>query len=167
VVSVAGKPGPDLGPNSEPHSHSRARGRPFQKGNGGRKPGSKNRTTLIAEALLKGEEVELVRKGIELAKAGNAPMLKFFLDRILPKERSVRVDLPAMECADDAVASLGELINAVASGQIVPSEGTATANLVVARAHMMKDMELKLRIDDIEKRQKQIQCILENVLKEK
>ena len=38
-----------------------ARGRPFPKGNGGRKPGSKNRTTLIATALLAGEEEELVR----------------------------------------------------------------------------------------------------------
>jgi hypothetical protein len=47
--------------------------------------------------LLKGEEVELVRKGIELAKAGDTQMLNFFLDRILPRERSVRVDLPAME----------------------------------------------------------------------
>jgi hypothetical protein len=28
------------------------RGRPFQNGNPGRKPGSKNRTTLVAAALL-------------------------------------------------------------------------------------------------------------------
>ena len=74
----------------------RVRGRPFQKGNGGRKPGSKNKTTLVAEALLEGEEAELVRKGIELAKAGDTVMLKFFLERILPKERSVHIDLPAM-----------------------------------------------------------------------
>ena len=68
------------------------RGRPFEKGNGGRRPGSKNRTTLVAEALLKGEEEALVRKAIELAKAGDVQMLKFLLDRILPKERSVRLD---------------------------------------------------------------------------
>ena len=71
------------------------RGRPFEKGNGGRKLGSKNRTTRVADALLKGEEVELVRKAVELAKAGDVPMLNFLLDRILPKERSVHVELPA------------------------------------------------------------------------
>src|SRR5437899_4552299 len=105
------KPDPNarLAPNPRPHS--RVRGRPFEKGNGGRRPGSRNRTTLVAEALLKGEEVELVRKAIELAKAGDGPMLKFLLDRILPKERSVRVELPAMERADDAVDALGAIIN--------------------------------------------------------
>jgi hypothetical protein len=36
----------------------------------------------LADALLEGEEEELVRKGIELAKAGDPQMLKFFLDRI-------------------------------------------------------------------------------------
>jgi hypothetical protein len=60
---------------------TRLRGRPFEKGNGGRKSGSKNRTTLVAQALLRGEEVELVRKAIELAKAGDIQMLKFLLDR--------------------------------------------------------------------------------------
>ena len=86
-----------------PQLLSRVRGRPFEKGNGGRRPGSKNRTTIVAEALLKGEEVELVQKAIELAKAGDTQMLKFLLDRILPKERSVRVDLPEMDCSSDAV----------------------------------------------------------------
>jgi hypothetical protein len=150
-------------PNSRPH----VRGRPFAKGNGGRKPGSKNRTTLVAEALLKGEEAELVRKAIELAKAGDVQMLKFLLDRVLPKERSVHVDLPAMERADDAVDALGAIINAVGTGQIAPSEGSAIASLVVARAHIMNDTELKLRLDDIEKRQKKIQYIVDHVLAEK
>jgi hypothetical protein len=54
---------------------------------GGRKVGSRNRATLLADALPEGEQEELVRKGIELAKAGDPQMLKFFLDRILPKER--------------------------------------------------------------------------------
>ena len=63
------------------------RGRPFANGNPGRKPGSKNRTTLVAAALLEGEAEELVRKAIELAKAGDVAMLKFLLERILPRER--------------------------------------------------------------------------------
>jgi hypothetical protein len=35
---------------------------------------------------------------IELAKAGDTQMLKFLLDRILPKERAVRVDLKSRDC---------------------------------------------------------------------
>jgi hypothetical protein len=113
-----------------PQQHAKVRGRPFAKGNGGRKPGSKNRVTQLAEALVKGEELELVRTGIELAKARDRQMLKVFLDRILPKERTVHIDLPPMERADDAIDALGAIINAVADGRMTPSEGHAMASLV-------------------------------------
>jgi hypothetical protein len=152
-------------PNPQPHSP--VRGRPFEKGNGGRKPGSKNRTTLVAEALLKNEEVELVRKAIELAKAGDVQMLKFLLDRILPKDRSVCVDVPQMEATSDAIDALGAIIDAVGNGRIAPNEGSAVASLVVARARMINDAEFNLRLDNIEKRQKEIQYTLENLLKKK
>ena len=39
----------------------KTRGRPFAAGNSGRKRGSKNRTTLVAESLLEGETEELMR----------------------------------------------------------------------------------------------------------
>jgi hypothetical protein len=136
---------------SSPNAHVRPRGCPFEKGNGGRKPGSKNRTTLVAEALLKGEETELVRKAIELAKAGDVPMLKFLLDRILPRERSVRVDLPEMERADNAVDALGAIINAIGTGQVTPSEAAAFAALVGVYARTINVHELESRIDMIER----------------
>ena len=40
------------------------RGRPFPKGNGGRRPGSKNRSSLILAAVSDGDQKELVRKGL-------------------------------------------------------------------------------------------------------
>jgi hypothetical protein len=138
-----------LAPNSRPLS--RVRGRPFEKGNGGRRLGSKNRTTLVADALLKDEELELVRKAIELAKAGDTQMLKFLLDRILPKERSVRVDLPEMERADDAVDALGAIINAVGTGQIALSEAAALATLVGVYARTIDVHELESRLDKIQR----------------
>ena len=55
-----------------PPVQKRPRGRPFAKGNGGRKLGSRNQATLLADALLEGEQEELVRKGIELAKSGES-----------------------------------------------------------------------------------------------
>ena len=65
----------------EPIKVPATRGRPFAPGNAGRKPGSKNGTTLVASALLEGEAEELVRKAVELAKAGDVAMLKFLLDQ--------------------------------------------------------------------------------------
>jgi hypothetical protein len=108
-----------------------ARGRPFPKGNGGRKPGSKNRTTQVAEALLAGEEEELVRKAVEIAKAGDVSMLKFLLGRILPRERSIKIDLPStIYERDNPMEALAEIIRAVAEGKISPSEGAALATMI-------------------------------------
>ena len=75
-------------------SGRRTRGRPFTNGNPGRKAGSKNKTTLIGQALLKEAEEKLLRKAIEIAEAGDVPMLKFLLDRTLPKERSILCGTP-------------------------------------------------------------------------
>jgi hypothetical protein len=98
------------------------RGRPFAKGNGGRRPGSKNQSTLILAALSDGGKEELMHKGYELAMAGDVSMLKFFLSRMLPRERPVKIDLPRMEFADDAVEALGAITAAVGEGRITPNE---------------------------------------------
>jgi hypothetical protein len=141
------------------------RGRPFHAGNPGRKPGSKNRTTLVAEALLKGEEVALVRKAIEIAKAGDGPMLKFLLDRILPKERPVVVELPPMDRAYDAVDALATIIDAVGTGRIAPSEGSALASLVDTYARTINVTDLELRLDNIEKKLNENLSTMEDKLK--
>jgi hypothetical protein len=106
------------------------RGRPFANGNPGRKRGSKNRSTLVAEALLSDEKDELLRKAIELAKAGDVQMLKFLLERTLPRERLIKLDLPRRYFADAAVDALRHIMSAVAEGMISPSEAAALATLM-------------------------------------
>src|SRR6266446_10195449 len=89
-------------------------GRPFAKGNAGRPRGSKNRRTVLAQALLAGEETELVRKAIELAKAGDVQILKFLLDRLLPKDRLIKIDLPRLDFADEAIDGMATISGAIA-----------------------------------------------------
>ena len=123
--------------------------RPFANGNPGRKPGSKNRTTLVAAALLEGEAEELVRKAIELAKAGDVAMLKFLLERILPRERLIKLDLPRMEFADDAVEALGKVMSDVAEGRMTPSEGAAVVPLINSCARAIDMADLVKRMDSL------------------
>jgi hypothetical protein len=128
-----------------------ARGRPFPKGNGGRKAGSKNRTTQVAEALLAGEEEERVRKAVEIAKAGDVSMLKFLLGRILPRERSIKIDLPStIYERDNPMEALPEIIRAVAEGKISPSEGAALATLMESYRRASEYSELTRRMDELE-----------------
>src|SRR5215471_21687979 len=75
-------------------------GRPFLKGMSGnpagKRPGTRNRATIIAEAMLDCETRPLVRHVIDEAKGGDNVMARFCVGRILPprRERPVRFELP-------------------------------------------------------------------------
>ena len=78
-----------------------------------------------------------MRKAVALAKAGDVHMLKFLLGRILPRERPIKLELPPLEFADDAVEALGRIMRAVSEGLISPSEGAALATLTNSYANAM------------------------------
>src|SRR5437763_10435677 len=126
------------------------RGRPFAKGNPGRPSGSKNRTTAIAQALIADEETELVRKAIELAKAGDVQMLKFLLDRILPKERLIQIDIPRLDFADEAIDGMAAISSAIAEGRITTSEGAALSSMISGYARTIAILQLSNRVERIE-----------------
>jgi len=128
------------------------RGRPFATGNGGRPTGSKNKSSLILAAVSDADKEELLRKGLETAKAGDVSMLKFFLGRMLPRERPIRIDLPKMEFADDAVEALGAILRAVSEGSITPGEGADLANLVNSYARAIDIADVTRRLGALEAR---------------
>ena len=141
-------------PNGSDVQAPATRGRPFIKYNPGRPPGSKNKATLFAAALLEGEAEQLLREAVALAKAGNVAMLKFLLNRILPRERLVKFDFPQMDFADDAVDALGRVMQAVSEGRITPSEGAALALLINSFTTAVDTADGAKRLDAIEARLK-------------
>jgi hypothetical protein len=122
------------------------RGRPFQPGRsgnpGGRPKGARNRATIAAETLLEGEAQALTRKAVELAKGGDTMALKLCLERILPprKDRLVSFELPPIVSADDAAKAVGAVLDAVAAGQITPSEAVTVAGLIDAKVRTMTNL---------------------------
>lgn len=138
------------------HGTSATRGRPFAKGNSGRKPGSKNRSTQLAAALVEGETEALLRTATQLARAGNVPMLKFLLGRFLPRDRLVKLDLPQMVFADDGVEALGSIMRAVSEGEITPSEGAALATIVKSYTDAIDMADVVKRLDVLEAKLKAV-----------
>jgi hypothetical protein len=128
------------------------RGRPFPKSNGGRRIGSKNKSSLILAALSDGDREALMSKGLALAKAGDVTMLKFFLSRMLPRERLIRINLPRMEFADDGVEALGSIARAVSEGSITPGEGSNLANLLNSYSRAIDNADVVKRLDALEAR---------------
>jgi len=105
---------------------------------------------VVAQALLAGEETELVRKAIELAKAGDVQMLKFLLDRLLPKDRLVKVDFPQLDFADEAIDAMAAVSRAVAEGHITPSEGAAISNMISGYSRALEVWDLSMRVEHLE-----------------
>jgi hypothetical protein len=126
------------------------RGRPFAQGNPGRPAGSRNRSTVVTQSLLDGDAPALLRKGLEVAKAGDPTMLKFFLERLVPRDRKVTVELPPLETAEDAVEAIAVVAKAVAEGQLTPAEGANVTKLVEAFSRSIDVVELTRRVEALE-----------------
>jgi hypothetical protein len=140
-----------MGAPTNPGKHSTPRrGRPFAMGNPGRPRGSKNRATLIAQALPEDWEAKVLRAAYETARAGDPQLLKFFVSKIMPRERLVSVDLPTMECADDQVKAMAAILRAIAEGSITPNEGAAMAAVINAQTRAIDVADVVKRLDTLE-----------------
>jgi len=111
---------------------------------------------MAAEALLDGEAGSLTRKAIELAKKGDIAALRLCLDRIIPprKDRSIAFQLPKIENLGDAAKAMAAILNAVASGEVSPSEGGEISRIVDAFAKSVEMVELQRRIAALEQHAK-------------
>jgi hypothetical protein len=134
------------------------RGRPFEKGQSGNpagKPkGTRNRATVMAEALLNGNAEALANKAVELALDGDVTALRLCLDRSIPRRRDrvVQFELPPIRCAADAVTAYDAVMTAVADGTLTPAEAAEFARLIEGTVHAIEvaDVELVVRMRTIE-----------------
>jgi hypothetical protein len=77
-------------------------------------------------------------------------MWKFLLGRLLPRERPIAIELPAMEFADDGVATLGSIMRSVSIGAISPDEGAKLATIVKSYTDAIDMADFVKRLDAIE-----------------
>jgi hypothetical protein len=107
----------------------------------GKLPGTRNRATVLAEALQAGEAENIARVVIDKAVSGDAVAARFCLDRLSPKPRgrAIRLDLPEGESAGgDVVAMFNSALRALASGDITPDEAVAVARFLEGRLRVLK-----------------------------
>ena len=126
---------------------------PGQSGNPAGKPkGARNRTTLAIEALIDGAADDIANKAIELAKAGDATMIRALLDRTAParRDRHISFELPPMEKAADAVKAAAVLAQAVADGELTPSEARELSDFVANYTKALEISDLEARLQRLE-----------------
>src|SRR3954451_9555139 len=116
----------------------------FRTGNPGRPAGARNRATLAAMALLEGEAEALTRRCVELALAGDVTALRLCLERLLPKSRAIRLQLPLRTLADLDAAS-ETVSEALAEGTVVLDDVAPLTGLIDARRRLLEITELERR----------------------
>ncbi len=127
--------------------------RPGQSGNPAGKPrGARNHATRAVQALIDGKAKEVVEKALELALAGDGPVLRAILDRLCPprKDAPVNVSLPPLETATGLPAVTAAILDAVTKGQLTPGEATALAGLIETHRRALETSELEQRITALE-----------------
>lgn len=104
--------------------------------------------------MLDGEAERLTRKAIELALSGDSTALRLCLDRILPPRRDRRVSfrLPRLEGAGDAAGAMAAITNAIAAGEVTPSEAGELSRTVETFLRALEASEFDLRLRAIEAR---------------
>ena len=127
----------------------------FQKGQSGNpagKPkGAKDRRTEM-RALLQPHADKLIQTAVNLALAGDVQALRICIDRIIPPVREDRLQVALPDIADAAGCTDAQaaIMKAVASGELLPSQGEALAGLVEHQRRAMYDQDLAKRIEAIE-----------------
>ena len=109
---------------------------------------------MAAEVLLDGEAEALTRKAIELALAGDVTALRLCWDRIVParKDRPVTFALPNLEHASDAVMASAAIVEAVAHGDLTPSEAAELSKVIDGFARALEAADFEERLSRLEQR---------------
>ena len=132
------------------------RGRPFKKGQSGnpsgRPRGSRHKVSLAIDSLLAGEAEVLTRKAIDLALEGDLIALRLCLERLCPpvKQRPIRIDMPTVESAAEAVGAMTVVLESMSQGEITPGEAQALADVIEQFRRVLEAEELEQRIAALE-----------------
>src|ERR1700676_4349491 len=100
----------------------------------GKRSGTRNRATLLAEALRCGEAENIARVVIDKAGAGDAVAARFCLDRVSPR------------AGGGVVAMFNSALRAMAAGEITPDEAVTVARFLEGRVRVLRAWQLERKL---------------------
>jgi hypothetical protein len=134
------------------------RGRPFPPGVSGniagRPRGTRNRASVIAEALSDSDVTAIVRALVAKAKKGDVVAARVLLDRIWPIPKSSAVTFPALSATDACgiVQSHNLLLRCVADGELTLDEAKAVSAILIGQLRSIETADIDRRLCEVESR---------------
>jgi hypothetical protein len=118
----------------------------------GRPPGSRNKLTLLMEALLESQAEQLTQKVIDLGLAGDIHALRLCLDRIFPapRDRPIHLRLPPIENGEQLSSAVSAVVEAIGDGSITPGEGETLARTLEVQNNVLTTGDLERRVEQLE-----------------
>ena len=103
--------------------------------------------------MLEAEGEKVVRKAVEMALAGNETALRLVVERLIPpvKERPIQLDLPRLGKASDVAEAVRRAIEAVAAGQLMPSEAETVLKLLEALRGALINQKGDLEVEQFDR----------------
>jgi hypothetical protein len=129
----------------------------FKKGTSGnpkgRPQGVKDKRSGLRD-LLCPHAVDLVQKAVELAKAGDTTALRICIDRLIPpaRESPIAVAIPETNSVSACLEAQATIVEAVASGALLPGEGQALSSLIENQRRALETQQLEQRLKVLEGR---------------
>jgi hypothetical protein len=116
-----------------------------QSGNpAGKRPGTRNRKTVLLEALRDGEDNSVARVVIDKALSGHVATARFVLGLISPKPRgrTITIDMPADDDCN-VVAAYDATLRLLCAGEITPDEALTVSRFLDGRRRVLQAWQLE------------------------
>jgi Family of unknown function (DUF5681) len=126
---------------------------PGQSGNpAGRPRGLRNKKAIALEALVDAESEAVMQKMIALAKMGDEVAMRLCVERMMAprRERPVPLALPRIESDADARRASADVMEALAEGEIAPTEAEHLLRAIAGAAMILQSSEVVARLRRIE-----------------
>jgi len=124
-----------------------------ESGNPSGKPaGARNKATIMVQTIMERGAKEITEAVVGLAKEGDLSAARLVLERLVPpaKERPIVLNLPDTGSAEGIAEAQSAILQAVATGDLLPGEAATLAGIVEARRKALETQELERRITALE-----------------
>jgi hypothetical protein len=108
------------------------------------------RASTIRPSLLNLHEPAVLETLIDKAIRGDMSALRLFWE-LKRRDRHIRLDIPAIETAKDALAANAYVISAVTGGELMPAEGENISSLIALQIKLLEALDHEKRIKALEK----------------